>query len=134
MNELSTADRLEIGELISKYCHGVDRRQWDSFRDIFTDDCRLDLTQLLGLYEGRDGIAKFIEIIDSLPITMRHLTTNTVLSGGGDTAHAESYVLAITGAPGNMNQMTGFYEDELVKRDGRWRLRSRRLMADTPKK
>jgi hypothetical protein len=130
MGTLSTEDRLAIGEVIAGYSHGIDRRQWDSFRRLFTPDCKLDLSGALGLFEGSEGIERFISTIDSLPIVMRHLVTNVVIEGDGERARAQSYVLAITGLPGNQQQGTGFYDDELIKSGGRWRLHHRRLQLD----
>jgi hypothetical protein len=130
MGTLSTDDRLAISEVLSSYCHGVDRRQWGLFRSLFTSDIRLDLSQALGIFEGSDGIERFIATIDALPITMRHLVTNIVIEGDGERARVQSYVVALTGEPGKMQRGTGFYDDELVKTEGRWRLRHRRLLLD----
>jgi hypothetical protein len=63
---------------------------------------------------------------------MRHLVTNIVIEGDGDRAHVECYVTAVTGSPQTPNRMTGFYDDELVKQNGRWLLHRRRLTADLP--
>ena len=63
---------------------------------------------------------------------MRHYTTNVIVRGDGERARAESYVLAITGAPGASMPTTGRYEDELLKVDGAWKIRVRRALLDTP--
>jgi hypothetical protein len=130
MPQLSTEDRLAIGEVIARYSHCVDRARWDELVELFSEDCRLDLSQVLGLYVGRPGVRKFVETMRALPITMRHLTSNVVLYGDGDRARGECYVLAMTGAPGNLSQSVGFYDDEFVKRDGCWLLHARRLTLD----
>jgi hypothetical protein len=133
MSELTTADRLAIEDTLRRYCHCIDRGRWEEFAELFTDDCRLDLSQVLGLYEGADGIRQFGETIRSVGLFMRHLLTNVVVRGDGACARTESYVLAITGPKGSApQQSTGIYEDELVKRDGRWLLRRRRLTLDVP--
>jgi hypothetical protein len=130
MSELSTADRLAIAETLAQYCHCLDRGRWDDFAALFTPDCRLDLSQVLGSYEGTAGIGQFCDTLRSLGVFMRHLVTNVVIRGDGERAQAESYVTAITGAPGKTQQTTGFYDDELIKRDGRWLLHRRRLTLD----
>lgn len=132
MTELSTADRLAIGETLAAYCHNLDRGRWQEFAALFTADCRLDLSQVLGCYEGSQGIEQFCDNIRSAGICMRHLVTNMVVRGDGDRARVESYVLAMTGAAGNLHQTTGFYDDELVRRDGRWLLHRRTLTLDLP--
>jgi 3-phenylpropionate/cinnamic acid dioxygenase small subunit len=133
MSELSTADRLAIHETLSRYCHCVDRKRWDEFKALFTPDCCLDFSQVLGRFEGHDGIQRFCDTMSSLGLFMRHLVTNVVIEGDGERARVAAYVLAITGAPGPAQQYgTGLYEDELVKRDGRWLLHRRHLMLDVP--
>jgi len=133
MSDLTAADRLAIHEALSRYCHCLDRGRWEEFAALFTDDCRLDLSQVLGLYEGAAGIRQFCETIRGTGVVMRHLVTNVVVDGDGDRARAQAYVLAITGPPGRTTQQsTGFYDDELVKREGRWLLHRRRLTLDLP--
>lgn len=133
MSELSTADRLEIGEVLARYCHCVDRGRWEELPELFTADGTLDLSQVMGRYEGSEAIRGFCSTLRALPIVMRHLTTNVVIRGEGNAARSECYVLAIT-APegGTASQTTGFYDDEWVKQDGRWKIRSRRLALDIP--
>lgn len=134
MPDLSTADRLAVAEVLALYSHCIDRGRWDDFAALFTDDCRLDLSQVMGLYEGADGIKRFCDTMRSLPIVMRHFVTNVVIRGDGDRAQVESYVLAITGPEGGpSSQMPGFYDDEIVRQGGGWRIRSRRLSLDMPK-
>lgn len=132
MSELSTADRLQIQEVLARYSHCVDRGRWDAFPSLFTEDCRLDLSQLMGVYEGHAGLKQFADTLAPLGVFMRHLVTNVVIEGDGERAHVECYVTAVTGSPANPNRMTGFYDDHLVKQNGRWLLQSRRLMVDLP--
>jgi uncharacterized protein (TIGR02246 family) len=132
MSQLTIDDRLAIAEVLALYCHAIDHGQYEEFRALFTPDCTLDLRQALDVFEGAAGVRKFTDMMQAANVTMRHLTTNIVIRGDGDRARAHSYVLAITGPPGSARQMTGRYEDDLVKVDGRWRLRSRRLVLDMP--
>jgi hypothetical protein len=133
MSDLTTADRLAIQETLSRYCHYLDRGRWDEFAALFTDDCCLDLSQVLGRYDGPAGIQQFANTLRAVNLFMRHLVTNIVIEGDGDRARVAAYVIAVTGAPGSApRQTTGLYEDELVKREGRWLLHRRRLTLDTP--
>jgi len=132
MGTLTTADRLAIGETLNRYSHCLDHGRWADFAALFTDDCRLDLSQVLGAYDGAAGIQQFAEVMRSAGVFMRHLVTNVVVEGDGERARASAYVLAITGPPGSAQQSTGLYEDELVKRGERWLLHRRRLTLDLP--
>ena len=132
MNQLSADDRLEIAEVIARYCYAIDQRRWDGFVELFTEDCRLDFGEVMGVFEGRDGLRRFTTTMSGLDLVMRHYTTNVVVRGEGERARADSYVLAITGSGAGRSQATGRYEDELVKRDGRWRIHVRRAIIELP--
>jgi len=132
VSQLTTDDRVAIAEIMAAYCHAIDRGQWDVLPGLFTEDCRLDFGDLMGVFEGHDGVRRFGDTLKGIGLLMRHYTTNLVLRGDGERAHAESYVLAVTGSPGSSSQTTGLYDDELVKTGGRWRIRVRRALLDRP--
>jgi len=123
---------MAIGELLAAYCHAIDKGRWADLPTLFTVDCRLDFGELMGVHEGQEGVRRFAETLKGTGLFMRHYTTNVVITGDAERARAESYVLAVTGAPGSSAQTTGRYEDELVKVAGRWRIRVRRALLDTP--
>jgi hypothetical protein len=130
VTQLSTEDRLAIGEVLAAYCHRLDHGRWEEFRALFTADCRLDFGALMGVFEGAEGIRRFTETIARLGLVMRHYSTNVIVTGDAARAHAESYVLAVTGSAGSRSLATGRYDDELVKQDGRWLIRSRRAVIE----
>jgi uncharacterized protein (TIGR02246 family) len=130
MSQLSAEDRQAVADVLARYCRTIDQGRWDEFRTLFTDDCRLDFGERMGVHDGTAGVKKFTEMLAATPMLMRHYTMNVTITGDGARAHAESHLLALTGKPGSMIPTTGFYEDELVKRDGRWLLHSRRALLD----
>ena len=79
-----------------------------------------------------EGLRAFTDSLRAASIRMRHYLTNVVIAGDGERARAESYVLAFVGEPGALHQTTGRYEDELVKRGGRWAIRLRRAVIELP--
>jgi hypothetical protein len=130
MSQLTSDDRLAIAELLAAYCHAIDHGRWDDLGGLFSEDCRLDFGTVMGVFEGREGLRRFTELLRGTGLFMRHYTTNLVVRGDGARAFAESYVLAITGPAGSRTQTTGRYDDELVKVDGRWRIRARRAVIE----
>jgi SnoaL-like protein len=132
MSQLSAEDRVAIGEVLASYCYAIDLGRWETLPQLFTDDCRLDFGATMGVHEGRDGLRAFTDSLRGAPIRMRHYLTNVVVTGDGERARAESYVLAFVGDPGQLRQTTGRYEDELVKRGGRWAIRVRRAVIELP--
>jgi len=132
MAALTVDDRLAITQLLATYCRMIDRGQWEELRALFTSDCRLDFGARMGVHEGEGGVRRFTETLRATGLLMRHYTMNVIVTGDGTRARAESHLLAITGPPGSAMLTTGFYEDELVKSDGRWRFRVRRALIDLP--
>ena len=130
MPELTADDRLAIAEIMARYCWAIDHGRWDEIPTLFTEDCRLDFGEVMGVFEGRADLERFTGMLRSTGLLMRHYTTNLIVRGDGTTAHAESYILAITGPSGSRRQSTGRYEDDLVKVGGRWLLRSRRAVIE----
>jgi len=72
-------------------------------------------------------------MIGGTGLFMRHLVTNVMFENvAPDRAESFCYVLALTGSgPADLMQTTGWYEDEVVKRDGRWLIRRRRAVIET---
>jgi SnoaL-like protein len=132
VSQLSTDDRLAIQETITRYAHALDAGRWDQMASLFAPDSRLDVGPM-GAYDGPDGVRRFGDLLGSMGLTMRHYVTNVLITGDGGRAHARVYVLAFTGEPGAQRPATGFYEDDLVKQDGRWLFRERRVLLDVPK-
>lgn len=130
MATLTADDRLAIQELLHRYAHCIDRGLWDEFATLFTADATLDFGSIMGVHQGREGIATFAGLLRGAGVFMRHYVTNILIAGDAERAHVDCYVLAMTGAPGNVVPTTGFYEDEVVKVDGRWLMRSRRATIE----
>ncbi len=49
------SDRLEIQELLVRYSHAVDTRDWEAFEHVFTEDAVIDYTEMGG---PRGGCAR----------------------------------------------------------------------------
>ena len=46
------ADRIAIGDLLTRYATAVDRRDWDLYRTVFTEDAHIDYTSAGGIAGG----------------------------------------------------------------------------------
>ena len=135
MSTLSADDRLAIHELLARYCRVIDFGLWDEFPSLFTPDCVIDFGELMGTHEGPDGVRRLAGMIGGTGLMMRHLVTNVIIDAAGtDRATTWCYVLALTGPdPANLMTTTGRYEDEVVKRHGRWLIERRRAVIETPR-
>jgi 3-phenylpropionate/cinnamic acid dioxygenase small subunit len=84
------SDRLEIQELLVKYAHAVDTRDWDAFEQVFTPDATIDYTEMGG---SRGNVAEtraFLEMAMPNFAGFQHMISNTVLEIDGDTAKART--------------------------------------------
>lgn len=126
------ADREDIIDLLTRYATGIDRQDWELFRSVFTDDCVLDYGQI-GSWHGVDGVTDYmIQVHVPFEHTL-HRLSNHAIQIDGDTATARTYVdvllIARDAKPHKTSDVNaaGFYDDELVRTDGGWRINRRQL-------
>jgi hypothetical protein len=123
-------DRLEIYELKARYCRLLDTKQWDAWRDVFTADYVLDVSEAGGgpPIHGRDAA------IESVLGSIRHaVTAHQVhfpeVTLNGDEAFAvfpmQDRVLFGPDRP----SITGYghYHDRLVRQNGEWKIAGLKL-------
>ncbi len=124
---LSLEDKYEIIELTAKYCFAVDFHDGEALTRLFTDDGVLEWYERI---RGRDVLrvsAKGTEELRAFGAGRRALSgtpeakvapTGHVVEGDGDTATHRCYLGA-----------NGVYTDEVVKVDGAWRIKQRKVVT-----
>ncbi|WP_226896330.1 nuclear transport factor 2 family protein [Polymorphobacter sp. PAMC 29334] len=130
-------DKAEIIEALNLYAFALDARQWDLFDRIFTDDIIMDLGPAAVAWKNRaefkQGFKNFHETLDN----HQHTMMGHLVQVDGDTAKAFCYgnwLLVRDAAEGGPSWMgTGWYDDELVRTNGRWMINKRvcRLLSWT---
>ena len=123
-------DRLEIHDLLARYCTALDTRDWERLGEVFTPD---------GVYEygtlgSPQGVAAVIAAIrgtiGDLDAT-QHLVGNLVVDVRGDEATADCYLISQhirRDTPGGDHYfLGGRYHDRLVRTPGGWRIAHRTL-------
>ena len=125
---LTPGDRLEIEELVARYCWAIDTRDGEALADTFTPDGAFDGGRR---FEGREQLVSFgrgDHVPPNRPETAaQHWVTNMVLAGDANAVTARSYFVRhsiVDNAP--VLARVGYYVDELVKVDGRWLFKNRR--------
>jgi 3-phenylpropionate/cinnamic acid dioxygenase small subunit len=128
MSELQ--DRQDISDLLIRYATGIDRRDWDLFRTVFTPDCQLDYGQI-GSWDGVEAVTEFMDVAHAGAGHLLHRITNQVIDLDGDRATARSYVDVWVMAADNASGVnaSGFYDDEIVRTDGGWRIARRKFTS-----
>ena len=126
-------DRLEILDVLNRYAHALDSRDWDLLRSCFTPDAVADYLDLGGVNEGVEAIVALCRgALDGLDAS-QHLIGSPLAEVEGDTATARCYLQAqhvFRGAPGGDHYLVGgTYVDRLVRTDDGWRIEHRTLHA-----
>ncbi len=126
-------DKDAIRDLMSAYCFHVDDGEFDKFAGLFTGDGIFEPGPQ-GKYEGRDAIRAFIASV--VPVrgegpARKHCTMNHMISVNGSEARANSYIIVVRESDdGIVTSLAGRYEDLLVKQDGEWRFKVRKIHFD----
>ena len=134
--------RTAILETMARYCHYFDRADFENWLDLFTEDGAFELIGRSGSHNGKAALRAFTERIPVKDGTtqMMHIVSNEVIDFDSDTAgqtdlssaRAMSYILVVRpdGARPLASWLAGRYEDHLLKQDGKWRFKTRRVHFD----
>lgn len=119
---LSVGDRLAIHELIALYGHIVDEHEWLRTSELFTADCRYDMTDFdLGVAVGPDEVRGMWEQSDQHPLA--HHATNVVIDVDSDgIVRVLSKGIGV-GGNGRVGSVT--YRDIVTNTDAGWRIAER---------
>lgn len=132
-------DNYEIERLLHRYNDTVDSLDFEGWADCFATGGTFD-----GAYRSfvlprdlEDFRAMSLGIMDQAP-NIRHFTTNLVVDIDGDTAVARSFLLLISTPPCRADGtvpnsriiQAGVYHDELVRVNGRWKIKLRKVSVD----
>jgi SnoaL-like domain len=122
------SDRLEIHDLLVRYCYAVDDRDWTAYRNIFTPDAILDDTVTGGIRSGVEEHVAFMKRALSKILISQHAISTVLLDIRGDQANARVHcscpMVVDTGENKKQVFFQGlWYRDTLVRRPSGWRIR-----------
>lgn len=133
------SDRVEMGDLLTRYTHAIDAGDWDRLDGVFTPDAEIDYTATGGI-AGEFGKVKawLAEMLPLFPRRQHVLGQHEVVLGGPDdegrdTARVTAYFLnpmVLAGGDGGetLVEFGGLYHHDLVRTAAGWR--SRRLVEE----
>src|ERR1051326_8128505 len=119
-----------IREVMAEYCFHLDEGRFDEMAALFTAD---------GTWETAFGSATGAVAVAALARRIRekagpnrprgvHLVTNIVIALDGDRARVRSNWTVVQNGPNGPGIGSGgAYADEMVKEEGRWRFRHRKI-------
>ena len=121
------ADRLAIGDLLTRYATAVDRRDWDLYRTVFTSDAEIDYTSAGGIAGTVDEVVEFLDSALSGFEMTQHLVSNVDTSVEDDTARVTAMFNNPMRLPDGDTWFTGgWYHHDLVRTADGWRSRKLR--------
>ena len=131
-------DRIQIEDLLTRYYYDLSQGKAHELSEYFTEDAMLDVDGTVA--KGRDEIAKLYgggpgRDANAAPRPHNHmLLTNPVVEVRGNRAIARVIWTGVSnsgvGKPPAVTEQ-GREDTELVKMDGRWRIRRRYISSDS---
>jgi ketosteroid isomerase-like protein len=124
------SDKLEIQDLLARYARGVDSKDWDLYRSVFTDDAVIDYSSAGAAVGPRDRVAAALEEAFTAIPWSQHFITNIEIQLAGDHAKARAMFYNPMQLPGLAEQSAcgGYYHHDLVRTPEGWK--SERLVEE----
>jgi hypothetical protein len=129
-------DRVAIGDVLSRYCRGIDRLDESLIAAAYWPDAREDH----GAFKGRakEFAPWIIDFLERTYLSTAHRLAQSYVQARADDACAETYFSALhhlrSDGGANFEAVDGRYVDEFEKRDGVWRISSRVVVFDFARK
>ncbi len=130
---LGTDDVVELQQLYARYNHLIDEGSGEAWAALFVEEGTLD-TGMGFAVEGTP--AARAEFAAGVPVMMpggRHIATNVMVDGDGDTATGAAYLqlwVADDENGGMKILVSGIYRDTMRRQDGVWKFVTRVLEPD----
>jgi gamma-hexachlorocyclohexane dehydrochlorinase len=120
--------RAALRDLVTDYCLGFDRHEWDRFISIWHPDAVWEIGPPFGTFRNHEGIYKAVhEVLYPVWRETHHLTSNLRLTfKDPDHAHGICNVDCMGATKDNVVQMiSATYTDDFERRNGVWKIARR---------
>jgi len=124
------SDRLEIQDLLARYSHAIDFRDWDALDDVFTPDARIDYSETGGAKGSFAEIKAWLpKGLERFPV-YQHMVATTRLKLDGDRATSRTILFnPMLHKHADGTEQVFFvglwYRDQLVRTAEGWRIADR---------
>jgi len=129
LSQQEISDRLEITDLLLRYSHAVDTKNWDAYRDVFTEDAVIDYTVFGGPRGSVDDQVAFLSAAMGTFSNFQHMIGPPLLEIDGDTATGRTICynpMELTGPNGPDVFVCGlWYVDKLRRTADGWKISER---------
>ncbi|PXW35996.1 UNVERIFIED_CONTAM: SnoaL-like protein [Williamsia faeni] len=131
--DLNTAHR-EITGLMARFARGIDLRDWELYRSVFTEEIEIDYSSYrpgnAGPFKADDWVQRGRMLFPGLTAS-QHFLSNLDITVDGDRGTVISYVRAEHVLPNTagdaMFTIGGYYTDSVVRVDGEWKICRKQL-------
>jgi 3-phenylpropionate/cinnamic acid dioxygenase small subunit len=123
------SDRLEIEDLLVRYCYAVDDRNWNAYRNLFTEDAVVDDTVTGGVRSGvEEHIVYLTRALSKIRISQHALSTVLVEIESADRARTRAHcscpmVVDLGGGKTQVFFQGLWYRNQLVRTASGWKVR-----------
>ncbi|MEY9211787.1 nuclear transport factor 2 family protein [Thermobifida halotolerans] len=132
MENLSVQDRLDIADVLARYCVALDSRDWNLLERVFTPDA----VAAYGRVGDPRGLPAIVGVVraslEPLDASQHFIGTSLVEPDGEGGARGRTYLIAQhvrNQTPGgDQYVIAGTYVDRFVRTPGGWRISERRLV------
>jgi 3-phenylpropionate/cinnamic acid dioxygenase small subunit len=123
MHVQDVLDKIEIGELLARYARGVDTKDWELWKTVFTADAMLDYSSAGVISGGRDQVAAwFAENFVAIPMT-QHFISNIEIELDGNRAKVRAMFYNPMQLPGmaDLSYCGGYYHHDMIRTPDGWK-------------
>jgi 3-phenylpropionate/cinnamic acid dioxygenase small subunit len=127
---LSAQDERAISAVLVAYGTSIDQRDWSRFRTCFSEDCEADYGSF-GKWTGAVAITAYMKQAHADLGPTLHRITNIEIHSGDGRVSARAYVDALLmpmNAGGPVHRGIGYYDDQLVRTGGGWKIARRHFV------
>lgn len=122
-----SADIAAINRLRYEYAFGIDTRDYNLLRSVFTDELTMDFSSYDGnpaaVYTADEWVSRVSRLFDRLDATQHSMMNPLVdLAADAQTATQRMAMQAAHFLDGVEFTIGGWYQDELVRADGGWKI------------
>jgi hypothetical protein len=121
------SDRVEIEDVLTRYCYAVDDREWDTYRALFTHDAVIDDCVTGGLRSGVEEHIQYLKRALSKVVLSQHAISTIRINLSADVAQVRAHcscpmVLNTGEAKPHVFFQGLWYSNSLVRTPGGWKI------------
>jgi hypothetical protein len=130
MTQQEISDRIEIQDVLVRYCYAVDDRNWEDYRKSFTVDAVIDDTKTGGIKSNVENHITYMKRALTKILLSQHTISTILIEISGDTAVVRTHCSCPMKVElDNGNSQIFFqglwYYDKLIRTTGGWKIKDR---------